>query len=239
MPFLVVIPARISSKRFYGKPLQKILGKPMVQWVYEKAEKVFGKKNVLIATDSEEILKEVKNFGGSGLLTSKDCKSGTDRVAEVAERYFADYYINLQGDEPLIRPETLEKLKNKLLTGNYEIVTLDYPLNEEDARDPNIVKVVKDKENFALYFSRSQIPYPRGLKIFRKHIGIYGYKRETLLNFVKLPPSPLEEAEGLEQLRALYNKIEIYVEEAPYDSISVDTPEDLKKVEEILRKEGV
>lgn len=208
----------------------------MIQWVWEKATTLENKKDVIIATDSKEILEKALSFGGFAILTSFDCKSGTDRVAEVAEVFNYDYYINLQGDEPLIRIETLKKLKERLIMG-YDMVTLDFPLDEKQAMDPNIVKVVKDRQNFALYFSRSPIPYPRNKNLFRKHIGIYGYKRETLLKFVDLPPSPLEEIEGLEQLRALYNGIKIYVEEAPFDSLSVDTPEDAKKVEEILKKE--
>jgi len=232
---LIVIPARMGSERFYGKPLYNFLGKPMIQLVWEKAAKLED-ADVIVATDSIEIKERTEIFGGKAILTSKDCKSGTDRVAEVARECFADYYINLQGDEPLIKIETLKKFKDSLLKG-YEMATMDFPLDPSLAEDPNIVKVVKDKNNFAIYFSRSPIPYPRNIKFFRKHIGIYGYKRDTLLKFVSLPPSPLEEAEGLEQLRALYYGIKIYVEEAPFDSISVDTEEDAKKVEEILKEE--
>lgn len=210
----------------------------MIQWVWEKAISIEDKKNVIIATDSKEIKERVEKFGGVAILTSPDCPSGTDRVAEVAEVFTYDYYINLQGDEPLVKTETLKKLRDRLILG-YDMVTLDFPLDENLAMDPNIVKVVKDKDNFALYFSRAPIPYPRNLKIFRKHIGIYGYKSETLSKFVKLSPSPLEKAEGLEQLRALYYGIKIYVEEAPFDSLSVDTPEDAKKVEELIKKEGL
>ncbi len=206
----------------------------MIQWVWEKAMQLKD-VDVIVATDSEEIKEKVDGFGGKAVLTSKDCKSGTDRVAEVAKAYISDYYINLQGDEPLIKMETLKKFKEALLIG-YEMATMDYPLDEFSAKDPNVVKVVKDEKNFALYFSRAEIPYPRNFSSFRKHIGIYGYKRDILLKFVSLPPSPLEEAEGLEQLRALYYGIKIYVEEAPFDSLSVDTPEDAKKVEEILKK---
>ncbi|MEJ5167262.1 MAG: 3-deoxy-manno-octulosonate cytidylyltransferase, partial [Thermoanaerobaculia bacterium] len=210
---------------------------PMIWWVWEKARRVKGAE-VLVATDSKEIYRVVENFGGKAVMTSKRCPSGTDRIAEVAKKYKAQYYINLQGDEPLIKVETLKKFNNTLLKG-FEMATMDFPLDEGQAQDPNVVKVVKDKKGFALYFSRAPIPYPRNKGIFRKHIGIYGYKRETLLKFVKLKKAPLEEAEGLEQLRALYNGIKIYVTEAPYDSISVDTPEDALRVEEILKKEGI
>lgn len=210
-------------------------GKPMIQWVWEKASKLKD-INVLVATDSKEIFKIVQKFGGNAVMTSKECPSGTDRISEVAKKFKASYYINLQGDEPLIAIETLKKFKRRLLKG-YEMATLDFPLDEEKANDPNIVKVIKDKNNFAIYFSRSPIPYPRNLKIFRKHIGIYGYKRETLLKFVKLRPPLLEKAEGLEQLRAIYYGIKIYVEEAPFDSVSVDTPQDALLVEELLKKE--
>lgn len=209
----------------------------MIWWVWEKARRVKGAE-VLVATDSKEIYRVVENFGGKAVMTSKRCPSGTDRIAEVAKKYKAQYYINLQGDEPLIKVETLKKFNNTLLKG-FEMATMDFPLDEGQAQDPNVVKVVKDKKGFALYFSRAPIPYPRNKGIFRKHIGIYGYKRETLLKFVKLKKAPLEEAEGLEQLRALYNGIKIYVTEAPYDSISVDTPEDALRVEEILKKEGI
>lgn len=227
----------MGSVRFYGKPLHLLAGKPMIWWVWEKARRVKGAE-VLVATDSKEIYRVVENFGGKAVMTSRECPSGTDRIAEVAKKYKAQYYINLQGDEPLIKVETLKKFKNTLLKG-FEMATMDFPLDEKQAQDPNVVKVVKDKKCYALYFSRAPIPYPRNKGIFRKHIGIYGYRRETLLKFVKLKKAPLEEAEGLEQLRALYNGIKIYVEEAPFDSISVDTPEDALRVEEILKKEGI
>lgn len=232
---MIVIPARMGSERFYGKPLYNLLGKPMVQWVWENAKKLKGIDEVIVATDSQQIKDKVKEFGGKSIITSKDCFSGTDRVAEIAEIIEVDYYVNLQGDEPTIDPKNLEILINSLLKG-YEMATLDFQLGEEDAKNPDVVKIVKDINNFALYFSRSPIPYPRNLKIFRKHIGIYGYKRETLLKLVSLSPSPLEKAEGLEQLRALYNGIKIYVEEALSDSISVDTLEDAKKAEEYLKR---
>lgn len=235
MSVLIVIPARMGSERFYGKPLYNLLGKPMIEWVWERAKQIKGIDDVIVATDSEQIKNKVKEFGGKSIITSKDCLSGTDRVAEIAEIMDADYYVNLQGDEPTIDPKNLEALINSLVKG-YEMVTLDFELAEEDAKNPDIVKVVKDINNFALYFSRSPIPYPRNLKIFRKHIGIYGYKKETLFKLVSLPPSPLEKAEGLEQLRALYNGIKIYVEEALFDSISVDTIEDAKKAEEYLKR---
>lgn len=235
MSVIIVIPARMGSTRFYGKPLHNLLGKPMIQWVWEKAKELKGIDDIIIATDSEEIKNKVKEFGGKSIITSQECPSGTDRVAQIAEIIEADYYLNLQGDEPTIDPKNLEVLVNSLVKG-YEMATLDFQLSEEEAKNPDIVKVVKDKNNFALYFSRSPIPYPRNFKSFRKHLGIYGYKRETLLTLVSLSPSPLEKAEGLEQLRALYNGIKIYVEEALYDSISVDTLEDAKKAEEYLKR---
>ncbi len=208
----------------------------MIQWVWERAKKLQGIEDVIVATDSEEIKKKVKEFGGKVYMTSPDCPSGTDRVAAIADITYADYYINLQGDEPTIELKNLEILRDSLLKG-YEMATLDYPLKEE-AESPDIVKVVKDIKKFALYFSRAPIPYPKNLKFFKKHLGIYGYKRETLQKLVSLPQVDLEKAESLEQLRALYFGIKIYVEDAPFDSLSVDKPEDIKKVEEYLKKKG-
>ncbi len=208
----------------------------MIQWVWEKAKKLQGIEDVIVATDSEEIKKKVKEFGGKVYMTSPDCPSGTDRVAAIADITYADYYINLQGDEPTIELKNLEILRDTLLKG-YEMATLDYPL-KEGAESPDIVKVVKDIKKFALYFSRAPIPYPKNLKFFKKHLGIYGYKRETLQKLISLPQGDLEKAESLEQLRPLYFGIKIYVEDAPFDSLSVDRPEDIKKVEEYLKKKG-
>lgn len=233
MKILAVIPARYGSTRLLGKPLVDLLGKPMVQYVYEKAKLSKYLTDIIIATDSEKIKEVVENFGGKAAVTSKEHPSGTDRIAEVAKNVDADIIINIQGDEPLISPKSIDKAIEPFLMGNGILMTtVMTKLNEADYNNPNVVKLVTDKNNNALYFSRSLIPYPR-IKfktIFYKHIGLYAYDKEFLLTLVELPQSSLEQTECLEQLRVLENGYKIncvYVEE---DSISVDTKEDLEKV---------
>jgi 3-deoxy-manno-octulosonate cytidylyltransferase (CMP-KDO synthetase) len=209
----------------------------MVQWVWEAAVRVPGVE-VLVATEDERIVGAVEGFGGRAVMTSPDCPSGTDRVAEAAKASSAEHIINLQGDEPLFAPENVARVAEALRNGE-GMATLDVPLDAALAGDPNIVKVVKDRKGYALYFSRSPLPYPRTpFTAYRKHLGIYGFRREVLYRFVALPPTPLEKAESLEQLRALENGIPIFVGEAAADSVSVDTAADAIQVETILRKGG-
>lgn len=242
MKAIAVIPARIASTRLPRKPLRQILGKPMVQRVYEAAKAAPGLHDVLVATDSQEIFDLGQRLGMKVVMTSADCKSGTDRVREIAIKYDADIYINVQGDEPLARPEHITALLNLMLYGEQiRVGTLKTPCPAADVSNPNAVKVVTDGQGRALYFSRSTIPHDRdgggGVKYF-KHLGFYAYHRPTLEAFPNLLPSFLEDTERLEQLRFLENGIPIYVAETPFDTVGVDTEEDVKRVEEILRREG-
>lgn len=256
MTTAVIIPARYESTRFPGKPLAKIEGKSMLEWVIKAALNSKSANRVIVATDDKRILDFVsemaKNLVGAGLdlslnrievvMTLKEHKTGTDRIAEVVRKYpDIKYVINLQGDEPLMPPEYIDKIIESLLSGA-QMVSLICPLeNQEDLTNPNIVKAVKDKNNYALYFSRSQIPYNRnnnreGKKDIQyfKHIGIYGYTRETILQFAILSQSPLELTEQLEQLRALENGIKIKLAVVPKSYPAVDKPEDVKAVEDVL-----
>lgn len=242
MKIIAVIPSRIGSTRLPRKPLRSILGKPMVQRVYEAAKAAKGLDDVLVATDSDEILSAGQNLGIKVAMTSSDCKSGTDRVREVALKFPADIYINVQGDEPLARPEHINALVDLMRRGDQvRVGTLKTPCPSQDIANPNAVKVVTDSQGRALYFSRSTIPHDRdgkgGIRYF-KHLGFYAYHRATLEAFPNLHPSALEDAEKLEQLRFLGNGIPIYVAETPFDTVGVDTEQDVSRVEEILRSEG-
>lgn len=224
-----------------GKPLAEIAGRPMIEHVYRRAIEAAGVDRVIVATDHERIVEVVRQFGGEAMMTG-DCATGTDRVAEVARRIVdAEIIINVQGDEPLIPPAMIEAViapfkKNP----DVEMTSLKRAFREdEDPRAPSIVKVVTDLNDNALYFSRSPIPYPRnadGLKYFA-HVGIYGFRRETLFRFSGLPQSRLEIAEGLEQLRMIENGIKINVPFTEHFSIGVDTPDDLEKVRLIIESE--
>ncbi len=240
---VAVIPARFGSTRFPGKPLVSICGLPMIQHVYERVAQAPGVDRVVVATDDDRILEVVRGFGGDVLLTSPCCPSGTDRVAEVAKVLDARAFINVQGDEPLIHPQAVSLVAQALKEGE-EMVTLKTPIeSQEELKSPHVVKVVTDGEGYALYFSRAPIPYPRGgwgnvdLKGYFKHVGVYGYTRETLLNLASWPPSFLETLEGLEQLRALERGIKIRVLETGYRAIGVDVPQDVARVEAILKGE--
>ena len=231
MKFLGVIPSRYASTRLEGKPLKDICGHTMIEWVYKRT-KLSNLDEVVVATDDERIYKEVEKFGGKAILTRKDHENGTSRIAEVCEKY-SDYdvIVNVQGDEPLIEPDMInsiiESFKND---STISMSTLKYKLDKmEDIENPNYVKVITDKKGYALYFSRSVIPYPRKLDIqnYYKHVGIYGYKREFVIEYAKMEPTPLELSESLEQLRALENGYRIKVMETPYKIIGVDTQEEL------------
>lgn len=243
MKTLVVIPARYGSTRFPGKVLADLGGKPLLQYPYEAARASKLVSEVLIATDSEEVLKAAESFGARAVMTSPEHPSGTDRVAEVAGPRDADIVINLQADEPLIRTEMIDSVIKLLLDDTEaEMGTLAKEMSStEDIFNPNVVKVVVDHKGYALYFSRAPIPFYRDLYQYRgylrfeakqaralKHIGIYGYRKETLLRLTSLPQSPLEMAEKLEQLRALYHGIKLKVALTEHDTIGVDTPEDLE-----------
>ena len=243
MSMIAVIPSRYASTRLPGKPLVDICGKPMVQHVYERVRRVSLFDEVLVATDDERIANAVEAFGGAACMTSPDCPSGSDRLIEVAKSHPADVYVNVQGDEPLVEPASIEKLARAMLDDpSLQMGTLCYPISAEQAQNPNLVKVVRAHTGNALYFSRSPIPFPRSGGIapqYFGHLGMYAYRREFLMNFGSLPYSPLENTEKLEQLRVLQAGIAIRVLEVEATGPGVDTPEDLEAVRRILtEKDG-
>jgi len=241
---IAVIPSRLGSTRLARKALREIAGKPMVGHVYEAARRCAGLAEVIVATDSDEILAVCKQHGWKARMTSADCRSGTDRVREVAQSVAADVYVNVQGDEPLARPEHIQAMLDLMRDGvmggqQVEVATVKTPCPPHDVANPNAVKVVTDLAGRALYFSRSTIPFDRersGDVRYFKHLGFYAYRKPALDRFCALPESALERAERLEQLRFLDNGIGIHVAEVPYDTIGVDTEEDLQRVEQLLRK---
>ncbi|HEX67779.1 MAG TPA: 3-deoxy-manno-octulosonate cytidylyltransferase [bacterium] len=236
------IPARFRSTRLPGKPLIPVRGKPLIQWVYENALKISVFKEIWIATDDERIIKTVKKFGGKALITSPSHTSGTERIKEacgILGLKNEDIIVNLQGDEPVVDGESVKKLVKVFMEDpGLKMGTLAYPSSSQsEFYDPNVVKVITDKNGFALYFSRSPIPYPREGKIeFLKHLGVYIFRWELLKKWDLLKQSPWEEKEKLEQLRPLYNSIPIRVVIAFKDSIGVDTKEDLEKLEKYLNE---
>jgi 3-deoxy-manno-octulosonate cytidylyltransferase (CMP-KDO synthetase) len=235
---IAVIPARLGSTRLARKVLRDIAGKPMVQRVYEAAKKCPLLQDVIIATDADEVVRLAQQNGWNVQMTSSAHRSGTDRVNEVAQRVPADIYVNIQGDLPLLRPEQVEALLKPMQKPEVVVSTVKTPCKPDEIANPNAVKVVTDKNGRALYFSRSSIPYDRdraGNIQYFKHLGLYAYRKAALQIFCSLPESRLEAAERLEQLRLLENGIDIYVEETPFGSVEVDTEEDLKRVEELLR----
>jgi 3-deoxy-manno-octulosonate cytidylyltransferase (CMP-KDO synthetase) len=243
---LAVIPARYASSRFPGKPLAPIAGRPMIQHVFERVRKATRVSRVVVATDDERIAEAVRAFGGEAVLTRSDHRCGTERVAEVAVHIPADLYVNVQGDEPLLDPAAVDAVVEALEAGlaaspPVAIATLFVPVAlPAEIMDPNIVKVVTDFDGNALYFSRAPIPWVRD-DVHRhtarhlKHLGIYAFAREALLEFPTLPPGELEPLEQLEQLRWLENGYAIRAAEFAYDSVSVDVPADVERVEKILR----
>lgn len=242
MSMIAVIPSRYASTRLPGKPLVDICGKPMVQHVYERVRRVSLFDEVLVATDDERIANAVEAFGGAACMTSPDCPSGSDRLIEVAKSHPADVYVNVQGDEPLVEPSSIEKLARAMLDDpSLQMGTLCYPISAEQAQNPNLVKVVRAHNGNALYFSRSPIPFPRSGGIapqYFGHLGMYAYRREFLMNFGSLPYSPLENTEKLEQLRVLQAGIAIRVLEVEATGPGVDTPEDLEAVRRILTEKA-
>jgi len=238
------IPARYGSTRLSGKALREIAGKPMVQHVYERALEAEALDRVVILTDDERILSAVRDFGGACEMTPEDCASGTDRIAWAA-RHLEDpdwstaAVVNIQGDEPLIDPSVVDRLARHLRHYRQDpVATLAAPATEQEVADPNCVKVVLDREGYALYFSRAAIPYARSKGVVApwKQIGIYGYQREALLKLASLEPTPLERCEGLEQLRALENGVAIRVLAVEDSSPGVDTAEDLERVRQMLEQ---
>jgi 3-deoxy-manno-octulosonate cytidylyltransferase (CMP-KDO synthetase) len=232
---LGVIPARFGSTRLPGKPLALIHGKPMIQWVYDAAYRALG--DVVVATDDKRVMDTVAAFGGLAMMTPRSCNSGTERMAAVARKRAADIYVNIQGDEPMMSPKTIKETV-KLSLAKRAIATPAIKLDPADANNPNAVKVVLGDGDRAVYFSRSLIPFPRdgAFKVTPlKHLGLYAYPRKELLKFVSLKPTALEQTEMLEQLRALYHGLPIFVARTAFDSVGVDTPADLAAVTQRLR----
>ena len=241
MKTIIVIPARYKSSRFPGKPLVKILGKPMIQWTCEKA--AASKADiVIVATDDLRIKEAVESFGFQAVMTSKSHQSGTDRIAEAIQNIDADLIINLQGDEPILPSQVIDQLIDTMqVNTSLEMATVAVPgsIDSEEYQDPNTVKVVRDNQGKALYFSRSPLPYFRNKPENAKclfHWGIYAYRRSFLEQYIKWPQSELEKIESLEQLRALENGASIQVTIAHEKALGVDVPEDIAKVEEFLKQ---
>ncbi|HEY5997415.1 MAG TPA: 3-deoxy-manno-octulosonate cytidylyltransferase [Candidatus Deferrimicrobiaceae bacterium] len=234
----VVIPSRYGSTRFPGKPLALIAGKPMIRHVHDAARGAKLASRVVVATDDARIADAVRAFGGEVAMTSPECASGTDRVAEVARTLEEDVYLNLQGDEPLMNPAVIDAVIAPLFADRSVVMTTAALPMDDMARfsDPMVVKVVVDDRGDALYFSRAPIPHDReGRPVrWRKHLGIYGYRKDFLLRLASMPPSSLEATEMLEQLRVLQAGYKIRVVDVALDSVGVDTPEDLKNVEDRL-----
>jgi len=233
---LGVIPARLASTRLARKVLRTIAGRPMLAWVYEAATACPQLDRVVIATDSEEVVELCQRNHWPVEMTSSDLPSGTDRVHAVAQLVQAEIYVNIQGDEPLLKPEHLTALLRPFQQPHVEVSTLKALCTPENIANPNAVKVVTAADGRALYFSRAAIPYDRDNTSpqYWKHIGIYGYRKATLQRFTTLAPSLLEQTERLEQLRFLENGINIHVEPTDFDTIGVDTEEDLRRVEQLL-----
>jgi 3-deoxy-manno-octulosonate cytidylyltransferase (CMP-KDO synthetase) len=240
LQIVAVIPARFASSRFPGKPLADIDGHPMIEHVYRRAGAASTVSRVIVATDDLRIATRVSDFGGHVRLTKPTHTTGTDRLAEVAATLDCDIIVNVQGDEPLIDPRAIDQAVAPLVADPSVPMTTLYKriMHPAELDDPNVVKVVVDRGGFALYFSRASIPYMRnpkgGWPPLYRHIGLYAYRRSTLLVLANLEPTPLERAESLEQLRALEHGIRIKAVETEYDSISVDTPQDLEQVRRLL-----
>lgn len=245
MATICVIPARYDSQRLPGKPLLPIHGRPLIQWVVEAARRIQPVSAVVVATDHEDIVRAAEQAGARGVMTSSDLPSGTDRIHAAIKDMEADVIINLQGDEPLMPPETVELAHARLLESGADASTACVAIRiQEEFEDPNVVKVVRAEDETALYFSRSPVPSlsrrdPEELRqsgyVFgHKHLGLYIYRRSALQQFCSLSPSPLEKMEKLEQLRMLENGMRIICVTSPRDSIGVDTPEDMERVEKFL-----
>ncbi|MGL4945571.1 MAG: 3-deoxy-manno-octulosonate cytidylyltransferase [Fusobacteriaceae bacterium] len=243
MKFLGVIPARYASTRLEAKPLKDIEGHTMIEWVYKRALKS-KLDRVVVATDDVRIYDEVIKFGGDAVLTSEAHTNGTSRIAEVCEKIGGyEVIINIQGDEPLIEPDMINSLIDAFIKESELVMgTLKHRINTmEEIENPNVVKVVTDRKDYAIYFSRSIIPYPRELNMgnYFKHVGIYGYKSEFVKAYAEMESTPLEKSESLEQLRVLENGYRIKVIETPHAIVGVDTQEDLERVRKIIREKNL
>jgi 3-deoxy-manno-octulosonate cytidylyltransferase (CMP-KDO synthetase) len=237
-----VIPARLSSTRLSRKVLREIAGRPMVEWVWRAATASGLMNPVVVATDSDEVVAVCRERGIPVVMTSVDCASGSDRVRQAARQIDAEIFVNIQGDEPTLTAEFFPSLLKLFDRPEVEVATLAVRCPPEEFADPNAVKVVTALDGRALYFSRATIPFDRdksGFSGYRKHLGIYAYRKAALERFAALAPSPLERTERLEQLRLLENGIALYVAEAPADTIGVDTEADLLRAEAILRERVV
>lgn len=237
----IIIPARYGSSRLEGKPLLEACGKPIIQWVWEKASKCKDIDRVIVATDDERIFNACKNFGAEVEMTSDKHKSGSDRIAEVAHKHpEISYIINLQGDEPLIEEANIELVRKGVVEdSDADISTLVREITEEEEiNNPNLVKCIFDKNNYAMYFSRSKIPYERntGKAKFYGHLGIYGYKKESLFKMTSLPQTSYEMAESLEQLRALQNGMKIKIAIVDNVPVGIDTKEDFEKFKMMVER---
>lgn len=239
---IAVIPARYASTRLPGKPLATIAGRPMIQHVVERVRQAENLSRVLVATDDERIKKAVEGFGGEAVLTRSDHRTGTDRVAEVAAHVPAEIYLNVQGDEPLLDPGTVDAVVSAMLEDDSVQIATPCSVirHRNDIMDPHVTKVVRDFDGNALYFSHAPIPWVRDrdediVVKYWKHIGLYAFRRDALLEFPTLPPGELERVEQLEQLRWLENGFRILVVETGYDAVSVDVPDDIARVEQLLR----
>ncbi len=240
MKVICVIPARYASTRLPGKPLKLIAGKPMIQRVWEQARKAQIPSEVIVATDDRRVYDAVIAFGGNVCMTREDHPNGTSRLAEVAEKYpDVDVIVNVQGDEPMIPPEIIDRLAEAFQAeSDLKMATMKVRMQESEYADPSAVKVVTDKNGYALYFSRNLIPYPRNVtdlfKVY-KHVGIYAYTRKFLMLYAAMRPTPLEQVESLEQLRVLENGYKIKVLESDFRGIGVDTQEDLDAVNKLFK----
>lgn len=251
MKVTAVIPARYASTRFPGKPLVEILGKPMVEHVYRRTSAAQTVDRVIVATDDQRIFDAVKGFGGEVMMTRNDHPSGTDRLAEVAAAIETDLVVNVQGDEPLIAAQMIDEAVRPLLEdADLQMGTLCSRIDAlDDYLSPNVVKVVRDRNGRALYFSRAPIPHPRDIPAAElagrlgeldayRHIGLYVYRRAFLLQYPQLPQTPLEKLESLEQLRAMEHGVALHVATTAHACHGVDTPEDLRRVEGMMRQEA-
>ena len=242
MKIIAVIPARFNSSRFPGKPLAKILGKSMIWWVFSRLQEISEISNTYVATDDKRIFDEVESFGGKAIMTG-ECACGTERVYEACKDMHFDIVLNIQGDEPMIQRELVLDLISAFKDKDVYMATLmKHITSDAEIADINIAKIVTDCYNNAIYFSRSPIPCNRNQNdkiFFYKHIGLYGYKKDFLKQYVKLPVSPLEIAEALEQLRVIEHGFKIIVIETKYQSIGVDIPEHISIVEKYLEKKNI
>lgn len=235
MPCVIVIPARMASTRFPGKPLVDLMGKPMLQWVVERARAAQITDKVVVATPDEEIMQACKHFGAEAIETSIDHPTGTDRIAEVATKVKADFYVNVQGDEPLVQPDDIKACAQPI-SHNVQMASVYADCPDQEIDNPAVVKVVTALNGDALYFSRHAIPFPRSARAEapKKHIGLYAYTADVLARYTTWPQSPLEKTESLEQLRFLENGVRIRMSKGTGSALAVDTPEQADQVRTIL-----